>query len=1279
MTADAGEYSVRSGVELEGTVGLGLEIEGDRKEGGDPNGIACWVGEEKDGGRVGRSVVVENGSFDNSPRRDLDLDGKVDPEAIGEQETSEGNEENGELIVENGDGYHEGVDYVIELATAGASVSKDTTTFDDVKEVNVEADSKGTVAEEGHAESGADEPKDKINIDMLGEKESDAKDGMCEEEVEMSKEEVNVELSSENNQDHLVDNTKLENFRDKSEAELDLTTIEDGEKQGGKTTVEEMNLEVESDSTVEVEKKPENAVAAVNGHVSSGSSVDDDKKQEPEIVGIGTDQQEVPKLATVECNDQEAKIMVNNIYHQLGQKVVDRMDRKLEIVAATTFDDDETDKIAPTLAVVTKEPLSMPSTPNNHDQAESVISESQFMPTEYQVESELTTEVEPEEELKTGVTNFVDQAEPTPAAEVAKEQKSKTSITEILPSESSVEQKEMKLLNGSNNLLTDKCLDKNRTVLDVNKRTTLQTVDDSESSESQKAKYISDSDAKLNKAEAGSEPIKNCDTIVVEHSNDLHPTEGSSSLDVPHVVDKEVEVPISMEALLDASDQPIGSYTQPCVEASPSEMEGGNFSAVDAPSPLDTNSGMPVESSHLANAVESMPDFANTCADIQDKLCNDVAGSDSHEAETGFNVAIDHVDKVKSDISLISSPDDGPCMNVNGNEEAVQGEAGVIEGIQVSTKDPSASNLGGEKADTPLGKPQAIYIIRVPRYVDDQLSSKIQIAQSEVNEKTQRRDSIKVAIEKQKVTCNEFWKSFETAKAEERAARAAVTAKRQQIDSVQLMMNKLKNAHSIEELHDKIRTMEFELQHATMPLKEEKQYIRELKQLRHQVDQLTSSMGSEAEIDEAFDQKEVDERFKSLKKELEPLRAEVLRTEANSAATRKKYDEQQQLLKGLQQQFKDADAVRQKAYGHWRELKNVLIEKNKHFGMYKNDQKSAENYISSKEFGGLQLHCSKQVEKVMNLWNNDDEFRMQYVKSNMNSTLRRLKTSDGRSLGPDEEPPVLRSNQGKGPSFPLPPANISNSVPPVALETKIESSKEVDLFPTLQAKTKNQPVKPKKTAKPISDKTKETVVAKVLDREVENNEVDSRTKEEEERIKKAGELLKKEEELRKQKSEAELKEQCRLEQRAKAKEAEERKKRQAEKAQARAEYRAQKEAELREKRRSKKHKKKGVTGEDTTVSGAEEDPAPSTETSPPEAARGADVTATIAPKRPSRPVVTAKQHNKIQSIPLPLRKKGKRKMATWMWVLLTVMVVLLLFLAGNYISIPSLTFPQSAF
>lgn len=64
-----------------------------------------------------------------------------------------------------------------------------------------------------------------------------------------------------------------------------------------------------------------------------------------------------------------------------------------------------------------------------------------------------------------------------------------------------------------------------------------------------------------------------------------------------------------------------------------------------------------------------------------------------------------------------------------------------------------------------------------------------------------------------------------------------------------------------------------------------------------------------------------------MKKELDSLRTEVLRTEASANAARKKYDEEQQILRGLQQQFRDADALRQKAYGHWRELKNKLTER----------------------------------------------------------------------------------------------------------------------------------------------------------------------------------------------------------------------------------------------------------------------------------------------------------------------------------------------------------------
>lgn len=49
----------------------------------------------------------------------------------------------------------------------------------------------------------------------------------------------------------------------------------------------------------------------------------------------------------------------------------------------------------------------------------------------------------------------------------------------------------------------------------------------------------------------------------------------------------------------------------------------------------------------------------------------------------------------------------------------------------------------------------------------------------------------------------------------------------------------------------------------------------------------------------------------------------------------------------------------------------------------------------------------------MDLLNKNDEFRDDYVRCSMRSTLRRLKTSDGRLLGPDEEAPVIHIHVGE--------------------------------------------------------------------------------------------------------------------------------------------------------------------------------------------------------------------------------------------------------------------------
>lgn len=195
----------------------------------------------------------------------------------------------------------------------------------------------------------------------------------------------------------------------------------------------------------------------------------------------------------------------------------------------------------------------------------------------------------------------------------------------------------------------------------------------------------------------------------------------------------------------------------------------------------------------------------------------------------------------------------------------------------------------------------------------------------------------------------------------------------------------------------------------------------------------------------------------------------------------------------------------------------------------------------------------------MEMWNNNDEFRREYVKCNTNSTIRRLKTLDGRSLGPNEEPPVIR---------PIVINRMTRDIPPSQVLT-VKEEKSAEIVP-MKAEKENrlvenvgiekvQAVKTKKPAKPIVLENGSATISgrKETEEEAKEEEEPRRSKEDEE-------LARKAEELRKREEAARLLEQRRLEEKVKAKEALERKKRIAEKAQARAALRAQKEAEEKE-------------------------------------------------------------------------------------------------------------------
>lgn len=193
----------------------------------------------------------------------------------------------------------------------------------------------------------------------------------------------------------------------------------------------------------------------------------------------------------------------------------------------------------------------------------------------------------------------------------------------------------------------------------------------------------------------------------------------------------------------------------------------------------------------------------------------------------------------------------------------------------------------------------------------------------------------------------------------------------------------------------------------------------------------------------------------------------------------------------------------------------------------------------------------------MELWNKNDEFRKEYIRCNTRSTLRRLRTLDGRSLGPNEEPPliptVFNERVIKGNSVSLQSA-VEQEKQNVQVET--EKVKEKPIVKAFEQK--NQTTKSKKPVKP-------DLLGNGLATVSGRDEIEEAKEEESKLTKEEEELARKAEELRREEEAAKLKEQRKLEEKAKAIEALERKKRNAEKAQARALLRAQKEAEQKEK------------------------------------------------------------------------------------------------------------------
>ncbi|PWA43717.1 hypothetical protein CTI12_AA466230 [Artemisia annua] len=623
-----------------------------------------------------------------------------------------------------------------------------------------------------------------------------------------------------------------------------------------------------------------------------------------------------------------------------------------------------------------------------------------------------------------------------------------------------------------------------------------------------------------------------------------------------------------------------------------------------------------------------------------------------------------------------------PISNIHNNVVNTEEGTDVIQSDEIPAS--SVEGSVGDAVDVQDEEVEVLaynFLVRIPKYDSEYYATQFKSAKLLVDEKTRERDAIRTVIQGKRAELRSQNDKYHAARSEENEVRKLIKLKRQEIDDLQGEFTKLKNAMSVEDIDVRIHNMQHVMQHETINLKDEKQFIREIRQLRSLRDQLAVNMGTPEEIRKLIDDKEKnEERMRTLRKELDSLKVQASKAEAAVKAIGKKYDEESRKERELQAQFRIADDVRQKAYLHLDGLRKLGNAKNKSHYQYKKDATTARDFASLGDKDSLHRLCANQVETFMEKWNTDNDFRQEYITScNLNASRRLKRALAGASHTPDNMAPVQPINVDEKvvkSLVSIPVESKSVTVASDVEQRKVDSSPEVKSA-EMNTKSnensvgqKNQTMKTKVDEKPTLGSDDVAIVTEKDESIDKKEEVNALSKEE-------LELAKKAEELKKEELAVKLKEQRRLEEKAKATEALERKKRNAEKAQIRAELRARKEAEQKEKEREKRirKKEKKKAGGDGSINGEE---IASSESSNEATAKETEtlIKETTKKKTQKPPPHFFSKQLKPKPIPPPLVNRNRKRWQYYGNYLLCLLAVFVIFLIGNCSYFFGLTIPK---
>ncbi|KAK6230569.1 hypothetical protein QUC31_002087 [Theobroma cacao] len=554
----------------------------------------------------------------------------------------------------------------------------------------------------------------------------------------------------------------------------------------------------------------------------------------------------------------------------------------------------------------------------------------------------------------------------------------------------------------------------------------------------------------------------------------------------------------------------------------------------------------------------------------------------------------------------------------------------------------------------------SFYFVRYRPYDDPKIKAKIDQADKEIQKWNKARFQLTEDLKVKRSDRAELLSQVKALNIDFEQFKAILGEKKKEMEPLQQALGKLRNNNnaggrggicsSEEELNDIIHSLQYRIQHESIPLSEEKQLLREIKQLEGTREKVIANAAMRAKIQDSLGQKEaIQDQLMGV--DLDGVRKEQQALWSKKNQIKEKVKAIESKIDSLQEELTAVTQKRDKAYETIQELRKQRDEGNAHFYQSRSLLNKAKELAAKKDIKALEELSIAEVEKFMALWRGKKAFRDDYEKRILPSLDSRQMSRDGRIRNPDEKPLVV-------PEAPLP--SETETIPKAVVKQpkeEIKSSPQPDIKLT------------KKVQKDAETKVMESKSS------AENGIVA------EKEISGSGKLQK-DTSADKEVDAAKLKEMKREEEIAKAKQAMERKKKLAEKAAAKAAIRAQKEAEKKLKEiifffilfcfliiSLQKAKKKAAAS--ATAANPEEQTEDVAEASEPEKV---DVNAD-APVPPSVPVKdrvqkenTVRYRNRAkgpESLPRAILKR-KKSTNYWIWAAPAALVVLILLAVGCY-------------